>query len=93
MPFTIGGDWITPASTEPEKPRRPIKVRREKRGRSFVTVVLNLHQPAEEIKLLLKGLKKHFACGGTAKSGVIELQGDREEDVRAHLRSMGIKAQ
>jgi len=93
MPFTIGGDWSAPEPPKKPKPKRPVKVRSEKRGNKRVTVVLNLPFEDEEIKTLAKKLKRHCSCGGTIKAGVIELQGEKVEEVQQFLRNEGIKAQ
>ena len=42
-----------------------------------------------DIKDLTKKLKHKLACGGTAKEGVIELQGDHREHVKKELVSLG----
>ncbi|MCA9485230.1 MAG: stress response translation initiation inhibitor YciH [Nanoarchaeota archaeon] len=42
-----------------------------------------------DIKEVGKKLKEKLACGGTAKNGVIELQGDHKKKVRAVLVELG----
>lgn len=42
-----------------------------------------------DLKALAKRLKEELACGGTAKNGVIELQGDHKKKVRPILVKMG----
>lgn len=90
MPFTIGGDYI-PHENNPQKPFKPVKVIREKRKKSFVTIILNLNKDLEELKSLAKQLKQNFACGGSVKDGVIELQGDKVDSVKKWLSEKGIK--
>jgi translation initiation factor 1 len=93
MPFTIGGDWVP--QEEPQAScaaGKPVKVRLEKRGRAVLTVVLNLSE-RHDAKALAKDIKRACGCGGTVKQGVIELQGERVEEVRGLLRARGIKAQ
>jgi len=95
MPFTIGGDWV-PGEEDGGKSKqktRPVKVRKEKRGKSLVTVVLNLLKSEEELKDIATQLKKKCGCGGTVKDGVIEIQGNNIDLVRQELRKIGIKAQ
>ena len=41
------------------------------------------------LKDLAKKLKEQFACGGTAKDGKIELQGDHKSKVKQFLVKMG----
>jgi len=94
MPFTIAGDWI-PEDSQKEKqlPKRPVKIRKEKRRQSWVTVILNLRGSAEELKELTKDLKKKCACGGTLKNGLIEIQGDKVDLIKEFLLKKGIKSQ
>ena len=69
-------------------PLRP-KVQLEKKGRGgkSVTVVSNL--PAQEplLKDLCSQLKKTLGCGGTFyikdANGIVEIQGERQEEVRS----------
>ena len=94
MPFTIGGDYLPSDSHEDKgKSGRPVKVRREKRRNAWVTRVLNLTLDPQELKSLAATIKKRCGCGGTVKDGVIEVQGDKVEEVRKELAAEGIKAQ
>ena len=90
MPFTIGGDYI-PNQENPKKKTQPVKVRKEKRKKSFVTLVLNLNLNAVELKNLAKELKQSLACGGCIKDSVIELQGDKVDATKKILLKKGIK--
>ncbi|MBB64160.1 MAG: stress response translation initiation inhibitor YciH [Waddliaceae bacterium] len=101
MSFTIGGDFIPPEKrnkhsdqeTKQKKSGRPVKVRKERRGNSWVTKVLNLDLSEENLVDLATRLKRSCACGGTIKEGVIEIQGEKEEELKKLLRDQGIKAQ
>lgn len=53
------------------------------------TVVEGIDEKEIDLKDLLKKLKNRFACGGTAKGGIIELQGDHTRRVKEALVSMG----
>jgi len=65
-------------SLPPEKQR--IVVDRERRAKGkVVTVVRGLVLTQKDLKQLAKALKSSCGTGGTAKSGVIELQGDCRE--------------
>jgi len=92
MPFTIGGDWI-PSEKQPQATGRPVKVRKEKRRNSIVTVILNLPYDSKDLKNLAARIKKSLGCGGTVKNKMIELQGDNVELVRCWLLDEGIKSQ
>jgi translation initiation factor 1 len=69
----------------------PVKVRREIAGRKGkgVTTVFNLPLSDNEIRDLAAKLKKRCGVGGSAKDGVIELQGDHRDTVVAALEADG----
>lgn len=90
MPFTIGGDWI-PDSPSPNKPSKPVKVIKEKRGQSLVTLILNLPLEDDALKALCSKLKQQLGCGGSVKEGKIELQGDKIQQAKAIILKEGYK--
>ncbi|MBW2991158.1 stress response translation initiation inhibitor YciH [Candidatus Woesearchaeota archaeon] len=53
------------------------------------TVIKGINQHEINLKELAKKLKTRFACGGTAKDGVIELQGDHLKKIKAELVKLG----
>ena len=71
-----------------------VKVRRETGGRrgKTVTTVSNLPLSDVEIKALAGKLKKRCGVGGSAKDGVIEIQGDHRDAVMAILAAEGLDA-
>lgn len=73
------------------KPRVPddgvVRVFRERRRASTVTVITGL--PENEQTDVAKALKRLCGTGGTAKNGVVEIQGDHREKIVAHLQSQG----
>jgi translation initiation factor 1 len=93
MPFTVDGQWVPQKPEEKQPSGRPVKVRTERRGQTVVTVVLNLRLEPEALRELASFLKKRLGGGGTVKNGVIEVQGDKQEQVQQLLREKGIKAQ
>jgi translation initiation factor 1 len=68
-----------------------VKVRREVAGRrgKAVTTVSGVPLGDAELKELAGKLKKRCGVGGSAKDGVIELQGDHRDVVVAELRAAG----
>jgi translation initiation factor 1 len=72
----------------------PVKVRRETAGRKgkTVTTVFNLPLNDVEIRELAGKLKKRCGVGGSAKDGMIEIQGDHRDTVLAVLRAEGLTA-
>ena len=68
-----------------------VKVRREVAGRRGKTVTTVSNGPLNEpgLRDLAKKLKKRCGVGGSAKDGVIELQGDHRDAVVDVLRAEG----
>ena len=90
------GDGDLRKRREPAKPARPaaggrVKVRRETAGRrgKAVTTVSGVPLDDEALRALAGRLKKRCGVGGSAKDGVIELQGDHREVVVELLRADG----
>ena len=97
-----GGDRrrsASPPSSRPASPRDPsraaaggrVKVRREVAGRRGKAVTTISGVPLDEAGLreLAGRLKKRCGVGGSAKDGVIELQGDHRDTVVEVLRADG----
>ena len=61
------------------------------RGGKGVTVVRGLGLAEPELAALGRKLKAACGVGGTAKDGVVELQGDHRERVMALLQAQGFK--
>ena len=68
-----------------------VRVSRESKGRGgkTVTVVRGLALDAAALDKLAKQLKAACGSGGTAKEGVIEVQGDHCDKVMALLKGQG----
>ena len=94
MPFTIDGQWV-PSKHQPSENksgRNPVKVRLIKRGKSVLTVVLNLSMEQEKMVDLASDIKKKLGCGGAVKEDMIEIQGDKVEQIKKILADKGIKS-
>jgi len=74
------------------KESQKIKVSSIKRkfGKMY-TIVEGIDQKEIDIKDVGKKLKSKFACGGTVKDGVIELQGKHLQGVKDVLIDMGFR--
>ncbi len=72
------------------KEGQKIKVVLEKKkfGKKY-TVIKGINQHEVNIKEIAKKLKNKFACGGTAKDGLVELQGDHTKDIKKELVKLG----
>jgi translation initiation factor 1 len=64
-----------------------VRVAREKRRNSTVTLVHGL--AATEVDAAGKELKRLCGTGGTAKNGVVELQGDHRDKVVTYFEERG----
>jgi len=65
-----------------------ISVEKKKFGKQY-TVVTGIDTKEIDMEQLLKKLKNRLACGGTAKEGKIELQGQHKQKVKAALIEVG----
>lgn len=64
-----------------------VRVMRERRRASVVTIVTGL--PERELAETAKTLKRLCGSGGTAKNGVVEIQGDHREKIVTYLQGRG----
>ena len=86
MPFTFGGDYVDKQEIERQKKAlKPIRLTKEKRKNSLVTLVHNLPLDQLAMKELLKDLKMHLGTGGSIKDDTLQIQGDHIEKVKAFL--------
>ena len=60
-----------------------------KKFKKFYTIIEGIDEKEIDLKDLAKKLKEQFACGGTAKDGRVELQGDHKSRVKNVLIKMG----
>jgi translation initiation factor 1 len=89
---------IPTKATSGEPPARPsvsadgiVRIFRERGGRGgkTVTVVRGLPHRDAALEAHAAGLRRLCGAGGTAKDGVVEIQGDHRERVAAYLRALG----
>ena len=72
------------------KERQLIQVYLErKKFRKFYTIIGGIDEKEIDIKDVAKKLKEKLACGGTAKEGKIELQGDHKNKIKDILVKIG----
>ncbi len=70
-----------------EQQKITVAVEKRKFGKKY-TVISGIKKEAN-INEIFKALKSKFACGGTAKTGQIELQGDHKARMKAALVDWG----
>ena len=73
------------------KNRGIVKIGRETKGRrgKGVTTISGIELPAAELKQLAKDLKKLCGTGGALKAGIIEIQGDKRQQLECELARRG----
>ncbi|MDP2909252.1 MAG: stress response translation initiation inhibitor YciH [Nanoarchaeota archaeon] len=68
-----------------------IKIEKRKFGK-IITIIEGIDEKDIDIKDLAKSLKNKLACGGTAKEGKIELQGNHVRKAKAILVALGFSS-
>ena len=64
-----------------------VRVSRERRRASVVTILTGL--PERDLNDTAKALKRLCGSGGTAKNGIVEIQGDHRDKIVAYLQNEG----
>ena len=75
-----------------EKQRIVVSTEKRKFGK-INTIITGIDEKDIDLKDVAKKLKSKFACGGTAKDGVVELQGDHRQRAKEELISLGFEPQ
>ncbi|MBT4935771.1 translation initiation factor [Candidatus Woesearchaeota archaeon] len=70
-----------------EQQKITVMIEKRKFGKKY-TVIRGIKKEAN-VGEIVKKLKSKFACGGTAKDGKIELQGDHKARIKAILVELG----
>lgn len=70
-----------------EQQKITVAVEKRKFGKKY-TIIAGIKKEAN-IEEILKKLKSKFACGGTAKSGKIEIQGNHKSRIKSVLADLG----
>jgi translation initiation factor 1 len=69
-----------------------VGIERKGRGGKTVSIVSGVKSPPTGKAALLKLLKTRLGAGGALKDEVLEIQGDRRDDIVAILLELGYKA-
>jgi translation initiation factor 1 len=91
--FSTDSGRITPETQQQKIPDGDgiVRIRRETKGRKGkgVMTISGLLLNDKALKVLAKELKKLMGCGGAIKDGIIEIQGDQREVIKAYLEKKG----
>ena len=72
-----------------------VRIEKKHRGGKEVTIIERLPPLEEFLRDLSRQLKRRCGAGGTYKvvdkNGIVEIQGDKREQVKSELRNQGIK--
>ncbi|KAF0241729.1 MAG: translation initiation factor [Planctomycetota bacterium] len=91
-----------PLPPEPEEPEpqvpavapvrtETIRMRREKRSGGREVVLLEGFPVDEDLEALSRDLKKSLGAGGSAKGGIVEVQGDHRDRIATFLAGRGYR--
>lgn len=70
-----------------------LRISRDRKGRGGKTMTVIVGVPGDDDALaaLAQRLKRLCGSGGTAKDGVVEIQGDHRDRIEVELKNMGYK--
>lgn len=85
--YSTDGGFVAPSKPSRVPDDGVIRVAREKRRGGIMSIVTGL--PESEIAETAKSLKRLCGSGGTAKNGVVEIQGDHRETIVAWFSKQG----
>lgn len=100
MGANFNDEWT---SDNKEKPKKKISTEirvpekhllhfaKEKRRGKVVTIVKPFYLNNNDLKALLKTVKKKLGTGGTVKENSLEFQGDVQEGLRLQLEKVGYR--
>lgn len=90
-PDMVEEETVEQETLPPESQRLKIKLDTKHRKGKVVTLVEGFTGTKSDLATLGKVLKSHCGTGGSAKDGIILIQGDVREKVRGFLEKQGYK--
>jgi len=100
MGASFKDDWSSDNKEKPKKRkstetkeanRHQLYFAKEKRRGKVVTIVKPFYIKENDLKLLLKTVKKKLGTGGTVKDNSLEFQGEVSEKLRTQLEKLGYR--
>ena len=82
-------ETIEPELLPPNQQKLRLRIEKNGRGGKTATVISVFNGPDSELESLARTLKTHCGCGGSAKDGLIIIQGDMKEKLIDKLKSLG----
>ncbi len=82
-------ETIEPELLPPNQQKLRLRIEKNGRGGKTATVISGFNGPDSELESLARTLKTHCGCGGSAKDGLIIIQGDMKEKLIDKLKSLG----
>lgn len=93
--YSTDGGRITQPEQKAARPKGDgiVRIQRQTSGRKGkgVCLITGLDLDDAALTTLAAELKKKCGCGGAAKEGVIEIQGDKRDELKALLKAKGFK--
>jgi len=98
MGASFNDDWSSDNKEKPKKKqsteiktpqKHQLHFAKEKRRGKVVTIVKPFYLSQNELKALLKTVKKRLGTGGTIKEDSLEFQGEVKESLRTQLENLG----
>ncbi|MDU4094462.1 MAG: stress response translation initiation inhibitor YciH [Pantoea sp.] len=93
--YSTDSGRITQPETKAPRPKGDgiVRIQRQTSGRKGkgVCIISGLDLDEAELNKLAAELKKKCGCGGAAKEGLIEIQGDKRDELKSLLEAKGLK--
>ncbi|QBH96190.1 stress response translation initiation inhibitor YciH [Limnobaculum zhutongyuii] len=93
--YSTDSGRITPEEVKVERPKGDgiVRIQRQTSGRKGkgVCIITGLDLDDAELQKLAAELKKKCGCGGAVKDGLIEIQGDKRDELKVLLEYKGFK--
>ncbi|MBK5073135.1 stress response translation initiation inhibitor YciH [Budviciaceae bacterium CWB-B4] len=93
--YSTDSGRIAPEEVKVERPKGDgvVRIQRQTSGRKGkgVCIITGLDLDDTELQKLAAELKKKCGCGGAVKDGLIEIQGDKRDELKVLLEYKGFK--
>ncbi|WP_159564272.1 stress response translation initiation inhibitor YciH [Budvicia diplopodorum] len=93
--YSTDSGRITQDETKAQRPKGDgiVRIQRQTSGRKGkgVCIISGVDLDDEALQKLAAELKKKCGCGGAVKDGMIEIQGDKRDDLKVLLELKGFK--